>query len=100
MAAMLGSYAPRGTLRFNECMARHTTWRVGGPADNFFQPADREDLAAFLAALDNGERLYWCGLGSNLLVRDGGLRGTVVFLHPGLAGLSLAAGNQVWADGG
>ncbi|MEX0731506.1 MAG: UDP-N-acetylmuramate dehydrogenase [Aquisalimonadaceae bacterium] len=94
------SAGPRGELRFNEPMARHTSWRVGGPADRFYQPADREDLAAFLAELPAHEQIYWCGLGSNLLVRDGGLRGTVIFLHPGLTGLSRPGGNQVWADGG
>lgn len=92
--------AIRGELRFDEPMARHTTWRVGGPADRFYRPADRDDLAAFLVGLSHGESLYWCGLGSNLLVRDGGLRGTVIFLHPGVAGLALPGGNQVWADCG
>lgn len=100
MAARHSSYSPRGELRFNERMSRHTTWRVGGPADCFYQPADRKDLADFLADLPVGEPLYWCGLGSNLLVRDGGLRGTVIFLHPGLTELSVEDGNRVWVSGG
>ncbi|MCC5859182.1 MAG: UDP-N-acetylmuramate dehydrogenase [Ectothiorhodospiraceae bacterium] len=90
----------RGTLREHESMARHTTWRVGGPADRFYQPADREDLAAFLATLPSDEPLFWCGLGSNLLVRDGGLRGTVIFLSPGLTGLRREGTHGVWADAG
>lgn len=68
----------RGVLRQDEPMARHTSWRVGGPAKNFFQPADLEDLIAFLRGLPAEEPLYWVGLGSNLLVRDGGLNGTVI----------------------
>ncbi len=90
----------RGELREAEPMARHTTWHVGGPADRFYRPADREDLQVFLAGLAPGEPLYWCGLGSNLLVRDGGLRGTVLFLQPGLTALSVLAGNRLWVEAG
>lgn len=68
----------RGTLRENEPMARHTSWRVGGPAQHFFQPADRDDLIVFLRQLPETEPVTWLGLGSNLLVRDGGIRGTVI----------------------
>ncbi|MCC5810233.1 MAG: UDP-N-acetylmuramate dehydrogenase [Ectothiorhodospiraceae bacterium] len=99
MAARQTSHL-RGELREHEPMARHTTWRVGGPADRFYQPADRHDLAMFLAGLPDHEPLYWCGLGSNLLVRDGGLRGTVIFLHPGIAGLHRDGETTLWADGG
>jgi len=68
----------RGRLRRNEPMARHTSWRVGGPARSFFEPADLDDLALFLASLPAEEPVFWLGLGSNLLVRDGGIPGTVV----------------------
>ncbi len=68
----------RGVLLHNEPMARHTTWRVGGPAERYYQPADIADLAEFLAQLPADEPLLWVGLGSNLLVRDGGVRGTVI----------------------
>ena len=57
----------------NEPMAKHTSWRVGGPADLFFRPLDANDLAAFLQSLDADLPVVWVGLGSNLLVRDGGL---------------------------
>lgn len=67
-----------GTLRENEPMSRHTSWHVGGTADRFYQPAGVDDLAAFLAQLADDEPLMWLGLGSNLLVRDGGIRGTVI----------------------
>lgn len=68
----------RGTLLRDEPMARHTTWRVGGTADRYYKPADIADLALFLQQLPEAEPLYWIGLGSNLLVRDGGIRGTVI----------------------
>lgn len=70
----------RGELKVNEPLSRHTTWRVGGPAERFYQPADLDDLAAFLAQLPANEPLTWLGLGSNLLVRDGGVTGTVISL--------------------
>jgi UDP-N-acetylmuramate dehydrogenase len=69
----------RGELRLQEPMSAHTSWRVGGPAQRFYRPADLDDLALFLATLPQQEPLLWLGLGSNLLVRDGGIRGTVVF---------------------
>lgn len=69
---------PGGRLRLNEPMARHTSWRVGGPAQRFYEPVSVADLAAFLAELPAGEPLLWLGLGSNLLVRDGGIPGTVI----------------------
>lgn len=88
-AARESSTAIRGLLLRDESMARHTSWRVGGPADRYFEPADREDLANFVASLPAGEPLLWIGLGSNLLVRDGGIRGTVIALHGALDQLEL-----------
>lgn len=67
-----------GELRENEAMSRHTSWRVGGPADLFFMPASVAGLAQFLADLDPATEIFWHGVGSNLLVRDGGLRGVVI----------------------
>jgi UDP-N-acetylmuramate dehydrogenase len=69
---------PRGELRLDEPLARHTSWRVGGPARRFYRPADAADLVAFLATLDPDEPLLWLGLGSNLLVSDEGFAGTVI----------------------
>jgi len=77
MAAPL-SPAVSGEIRENEAMSRHTSWRVGGPADIFFRPADCADLALFLQQLDTAIPVFWLGLGSNLLVRDGGIRGAVI----------------------
>ena len=75
-------------LRHDEPMARHVSWRAGGSARTFFQPADVADLRAFMAALAPGEAILFVGLGSNLLVRDGGFDGTVVFTHHALTGIT------------
>lgn len=74
-----------GRLLTDEPMARHTSWRVGGPADYLYIPADKNDLAAFLRRVPDGEPLMFLGLGSNLLVRDGGIRGTVIGLQGALS---------------
>jgi UDP-N-acetylmuramate dehydrogenase len=81
----------RGELRLAEPMDRHTSWRVGGSADRAYIPADLQDLGAFLRSLPPEEPVLVVGLGSNLLVRDGGFRGTVILLHRALAALTLEA---------
>ncbi|MEE8464442.1 MAG: UDP-N-acetylmuramate dehydrogenase [Gammaproteobacteria bacterium] len=96
----LAGISIRGRIRHNEPMSRHTSWRVGGPADVYFQPADAQDLADFLAGLDSGTEIHWLGLGSNLLVRDGGLRGVVIATHPGLAKLQRLDNGLVRAEAG
>ena len=65
-------------LLTNEPMSAHTSWRIGGSADVFYQPADVEDLVEFLTQQDPDNEIHWIGLGSNLLVRDGGIRGVVI----------------------
>ena len=71
----------RGQLLRDEPMARHLSWKAGGPADRFFAPADLEDLSMFLAQLPPEEPILFVGLGSNLLVRGGGWRGTVIMTY-------------------
>lgn len=91
----------RGDLRHNEPMARHVSWRAGGAAATTYQPADLADLQAFLGRVPASEPIYFVGLGSNLLVRDGGLKGTVVFTHWALRQLRLAAaGIEIYAEAG
>jgi UDP-N-acetylmuramate dehydrogenase len=89
----------RGELRHNEPMARHVTWRAGGAAARAYVPADLDDLAAFLRATRIDEPLLFVGLGSNLLVRDGGFDGTVLFLHAVLGRLTFADG-LIYAEAG
>lgn len=91
----------KASLLTNEPMAAHTSWRVGGPADRYFQPADRADLIRFVRELPASEPVLWLGLGSNLLVRDGGFRGTVIALHGALDDLHEdAARQQIFAEAG
>ena len=67
-----------GEIRHDEPMSRHTSWRVGGPAELFFKPADLDDLSTFMQQLQPDTPIFWFGLGSNLLVRDGGIPGVVI----------------------
>lgn len=90
----------RGKLRRDVDMSRHTSWRAGGRAERMYQPAGLADLAAFLRGLPVGEPLHWIGLGSNLLVRDGGLRGTVLLTHAALSELQLEMNGLVYAQAG
>ena len=81
----------RGELRVNESMARHVSWRAGGAVDRAYLPVDLDDLAVFLRTLAHDEPVLFVGLGSNLLVRDGGLRGTVVFTHWALRDIAVVS---------
>ncbi len=89
MMAMVNQQNIRGVLLLNEPMHRHTSWRVGGSVDQFYTPADAEDLALFISALPADEPLMFLGLGSNLLVRDEGIRGTVISLKGSLADIEV-----------
>jgi UDP-N-acetylmuramate dehydrogenase len=80
---------PRGTLTPGRSLADLTWLRVGGPADWLFQPADEDDLAGFLRALDRSVPVFPMGVGSNLIVRDGGIRAVVIRLGRGFNGISV-----------
>ena len=90
----------QGELRHDEPMTKHTSWRVGGTADNYYRPVDLEDLSLFLAELADDEKLTWVGLGSNLLVRDGGIRGTVISTSGMLNNISLQEENTLYVEAG
>ncbi len=90
----------RGTLRLDEPLAWHTSWRVGGSADRYYEPADLEDLAQFMRSLSEDEPVYWIGLGSNLLIRDGGVRGTVLCLSGRLSRLEQTSDGCVRGEAG
>ena len=68
----------RGELIFSEPLRKHTSLRVGGEAEYFFKPVDIDDLKLFLSKIEIDIPIFWLGRGSNLLVRDGGLRGIVI----------------------
>jgi UDP-N-acetylmuramate dehydrogenase len=88
---MLESTTFQGQLLLNEPLADYTSWHVGGIAQRLYKPADLADLAAFLATLPADEALTWLGLGSNVLIRDGGITGTVILTLGALTKLTLAA---------
>ena len=83
----------------NEPLARYTSWRVGGRADRVFITESLSELQAFLQTLDHAEPIVFMGLGSNLLVRDGGVRGTVVVMHQALNDLRID-GQYIYAEAG
>lgn len=87
---MTGLPAVRGTLTPNRPLADLTWLRVGGPADWLFQPADEADLQSFLAALDPAIAVFPMGVGSNLIVRDGGIRAVVIRLGRGFNSIETA----------
>jgi len=89
-----------GELRTSEPMSRHTSWRVGGEAKHFFKPESIEELAIFLAQTDADEEIIWVGLGSNLLVRDGGINGAVICTSGVLGKLALLESDLIRAEVG
>ncbi|HMX16313.1 MAG TPA: UDP-N-acetylmuramate dehydrogenase [Rhodocyclaceae bacterium] len=90
----------RGRFRENEPMAGHVSWRAGGVAAVAFFPADLADLAACFDLLRHDEPVMTVGLGSNLLVRDGGYPGTVVFTHGALDVLRLDGDGRLYCEAG
>ena len=90
----------RGKLREFEPMASHVSWRAGGPVARAFFPADLADLAAFLHLMRHDEPVLMVGLGSNLLVRDGGFDGTAIFTHGVLDVLRREADGSFYAEAG
>ena len=98
-ALKFGLQGLRGKLKRDEPMARHVSWRAGGRADRFYQPADPDDLSAFLGQLPADEPLLFMGLGSNLLIRDGGWRGTVIMTHAASHRPQMD-GSLIYADAG
>lgn len=87
-------------LLYDEPLARHTTWRVGGSARYYFQPADVADLSDFLVSLPSAEPILWLGLGSNLLVRDGGFAGTVIAMQGRLDEIEVIPGSRLQVGAG
>jgi len=89
-----------GELKINEPMSKHTTWRAGGAAEHYFIPADLNDLVIYLQSLPEEESVFWLGLGSNLLVRDGGIKGSVIATANALNGIEIIDNNIVEAGSG
>jgi UDP-N-acetylmuramate dehydrogenase len=101
MSAMMEEeVTTRATPLLNEPLRRHTSWRVGGPADRFYEPTSVAELREILASLPRSLPLLWLGLGSNLLVRDGGVRGAVIATGGLPRELERQDGNRVHAGAG
>jgi len=98
MLAVAEQFLPR--IRRNEPMSRHTSWHVGGPAEIYFTPSDRTDLAAFLRDVPANVPVCWVGLGSNLLVRDGGISGVVISTQGTLDRLERVGPDTVYGEAG
>jgi UDP-N-acetylmuramate dehydrogenase len=90
----------RGTQLSQASLSTYTTWRIGGPARCLYKPADIADLSAFLSVCPADEPLTWLGLGSNSLIRDGGVLGTVILTQGALNGLDLIADDLVRVEAG
>jgi UDP-N-acetylmuramate dehydrogenase len=90
----------RGQIKADESMAGHVSWRAGGPAARAYFPADLDDLAEFLGRLRHDEPLLLVGLGSNLLVRDGGFDGTAIFTHGALKEMRREDDGRFYAEAG
>ncbi len=96
--AIATEYAVR--VKRDEPMSRHTSWHVGGPAEVFFTPRDRSDLATFLRTLSDDVPIHWLGLGSNVLVRDGGIPGVVISTQGALDRLDRVNETTVYGEAG
>lgn len=89
-----------GQIFYNHPLARYTSWRVGGPAKIFYAPTDLIDLSEFLREVSTNEEIVWLGLGSNVLIRDGGIDGVVIMTHPSLSKLEQLNNGRVRAEAG
>ena len=90
----------KGRLLINEPLVKYTSWRVGGVADRLYLPFDKQDLCAFIKTLPDNEPVFWMGLGSNLLVRDGGIRGTVINTKGRLKDMRINDDGSVYVEAG
>lgn len=91
-----GGAAPtlRGHFLYNEPMSKHVSWRAGGDAQRVYIPADLDDLSWLVRSLPAHEEIHMLGLGSNVLVRDGGVAGVVILLHGVLKKLAIESRTQ------
>lgn len=90
----------KGQTLQNVNLAPYTTWHVGGPATRIYQPLNVQDLSLFLQQLPKNESLFWLGLGSNVLIRDQGIKGTVILTHGGLKSIQKSEDGLVRVEAG
>src|SRR3990167_7315395 len=90
----------KGNICLDEPLAHYTTWRVGGRAQRLYKPAHVDDLVVFIKTLALNEPLLWLGLGSNSLIRDAGVPGTVILTQGCLNGLALVGDALIRVEAG
>lgn len=90
----------KGKLLLNEKMSKYTSWRVGGIADAMYLPTDKQDVINFIKSQSTDTPLFWLGLGSNLLVLDGGIRGVVINTRGRLKEMKLTDSGTVYVEAG
>lgn len=90
----------RGVLKHGESMANHTSWRTGGQANEYFEPEDIQDLCNYLSSLSRDREILWVGLGSNLLVRDGGFNGSVINCNRALNHIEMQTEGNLYVEAG
>jgi len=84
----------RGQLKIDEPLNNYTTWRIGGPAECLYRPEDKADVQAVLKCIPRSTTVNWLGLGSNLLVRDKGLKGLLIYTHNALKEFNINMSEQ------
>ena len=84
---------------YNELLSKHTAWKVGGPADIFFTPQNRDDLSNFLKS-NHGKQITWLGNGTNVLVREGGIRGAVISTKKSIDKINMETKNSCRVEAG
>ena len=97
---MASTFSYNGQLLHDELMSKHTSWRVGGAADNYYIPADLNDLQHYLQAIPKDANISWVGLGSNMLVRDSGIRGHVIATVNALREIKMGDDGLIYAQAG
>ncbi|MEO1897822.1 MAG: UDP-N-acetylmuramate dehydrogenase [Cycloclasticus sp.] len=89
-----------GELMEKEPLARYTSWRVGGSADRLYKPSDIDDVQHYLQSLPVDEPVLWLGLGSNVLIRDGGVRGSVIYTRGCLKQMHDSSDGLIYVEAG
>jgi len=97
---LLKSEKIKGVLAKDVSMKKYNSWRVGGFAEYLYKPYDADDLSIFLQLIKEKKKITWIGLGSNILVRDQGIEGVVIVLHPSLGKIIFLQNNTVYVEAG
>lgn len=100
LAMANNSQSMEGVLLKNEPLARYTSWRVGGMAERFYKPSCIADLQNYLSSLANEENVVWLGLGSNVLIRDGGIKGSVIYTRGCVSEIKFTSSDEMYVEAG